>query len=242
MAEVLVVGTLTEFYAEDLRERDGSTPRLMPAGEPGAGPAPDAAVADQPPEEVVAAVRRWQVGLCTQLGVRLWDEAAGVRGDRLKPGECGVEAVHLLAAYLERPELDPRRRGLPADAPGTRAAAVAVASAYPHRQRFPTLLGGVPVWLPVPGPTVFQLVGPDGRMMRFGSLASLRREVDDLVAAAGLRPDDLADALAHDPPPRDADLDEAGRHGLAAFAEMIGRAEQRRLPLWRAHRTPPPLA
>ncbi len=186
---------------------------------PDTGPAMTAA-------ESHAAALRWQGAVARQLGRDdvHWSDDPTAPYATDKPGLDGYAGVLLLAAYDERPHLDPRRSAPPGapDSVTTFTAAPAYLAAQAEGAiRFSNLLHHAEWWLPVPKDvSTFVAARPAGPEARVGTVAMLLLELEALRERYGLDDDHLQDVRRYGPPP-DGDPWNWGRFGLAAMLPLV---------------------
>ncbi|GAB3436701.1 hypothetical protein GCM10027517_07150 [Phycicoccus ginsengisoli] len=230
------VGPLARYLARDwmttVQQVGAATGRPVQVLRPDDEPAPDRGSAD-------AMAAAWQRELLEALGSDTpWADRCDLPYWTDKPDWDGYGGLVLLAAYLERPDLEPSpARGLLRRARGDEprdfgeAEAYRAASAAP--KRFPSLLGATQWWLPVEtGGRVFRASRPDGPLTTMAPLSRLLLELKDLAEAIGLADKDERLAIrAAGPPDRGADVATCGRFGLSVFLPLAAHAYVERQPL-----------
>ncbi len=151
-----------------------------------------------------------------------------------KPDWDGYAGVLLLAAYDERPHLDPRRQTpeQPLDSVKRFTEAPAYAAAEDERPlRYSTLLHHVEWWLPLPDDVhIFATERPGGQSARMGSVAMLDLELGVLRTRYGLTEDHLTGIRRHGPPD-DEDPWNWGRFGLACLLPLVRWAREANHPV-----------
>ena len=169
---------------------------------------------------------RWQGEITRQIGRGdlSWhdDPAAPYATD--SPEWDGYAGLLLLAAYDERPHLDPRRSEPPGTPDSVRDFTDAPAYVATQKEgplRYVSLLHHVEWWLPVPEQVhLFATTRPNGERAWVSSVGMLRLELDVLRTRYGLSEEHLAAIRSAGPPPDD-DPWNWGRFALAAMLPLV---------------------
>jgi len=200
-------------------------------------PEPEDIVTD--PDEIQHAVQAWQTGLLQALdGGEAWAEHVDLPYSTDKPDWDGYGGLLLLAAYDEMPQLAPTHRTgpvirkRPADTPRSWQESPAYQEAAKNPERYPSLLSGVEWWLPnTSGPSVFSAPRLTGQPTTMGRIDDLVSELRTLAHRVGIDAGDLDRARHNGIAPGSADVELAGRFGLAVFLALALTAQDTRQPL-----------
>ena len=231
MALDVYVGSLTRYYAgawenpmeKAARER-GSPRPVQPSGQ---------AQAVTSLARIRPQVLAWRARLATALGKRIevpldWDETDSAPWFADRPGWDGFGALVLWAAYAEHPALRVPQtlpeEGDQNDIALTRSTAVGFKSRYSH------LVRDVEMWLPVSFEITFEGEDVGGRRLMMGSVATLRRQLNDLNAATWKAAADEVEAWGR-ARPEGGGLEESARYAFALFCKLARLAEAERLPM-----------
>lgn len=187
-----------------------------------------------PVDGLEALIEQWQGALQQGLGFeQVWPDHLNSPYATDQPHWLGFGGLVLLAAGLEHPELSD-----PAEDPGNFAHSRAFqAVARTGSENFPSLLGGVEWWLPLPqSMAVFTGQTPMGNEVAMGTLDLLERELELLKQRVGVDNSTLGEALLMGGPaadePHTADTTRQwGVFGLAVFLELTRQAQRMQLPL-----------
>lgn len=229
-------GSLTRYYTRDWLTiiqqaglRDGHQVEIVFADDQTENHATD-------PGDVAQIIADWQRDLADALGVsETWNDQADLPYWTDKPDWAGYEALSLIAAADERPDLLPKTRkrlfGRKAVAdPLAEFRDNGYATAITAPQLYPSLLLGAEWWLPLPLSGVIQASRPNGEVALMGSVDGLVEELSLLARRLGLSGDDLA-SFRESGPTADQDVAREGRFGLAVFLEIALEAQRHRLPM-----------
>lgn len=167
------VGTFTRYY-----QRDWQT--IVQQSFPGEVRVVRADEGDQPaPEEVRAAVESW----CGEMARSLKLPSIGTEDPKApyftdKPAWDGFGGLLLWAAYDDQ-GLDPaQRREAVTTENWTEDPALERYADFGINTRYPQLLLGEEMWLPIPSPSVFKSQDPAGNPRVFGNCRKLLDELD----------------------------------------------------------------
>ncbi len=227
------VGPLSRYLARDwqtiVEQAGEASGRPVQVLRPDGGEPPS-------PVEALEASRRFQHQVAEQIGRDDigWPDDPSWPYATDKPDWDGYAGLLLLAAYDERPHLDPRRASppRPADSVKRFTEAPAYVAAEDERPlRYSTLLHHVEWWLPIPDDVhIFVTARPSGEEARVGSVEMLHLELDVLRKRYGLTEEHLAGIRRHGPP-HDEDPWNWGRFGLACLLPLVGWAREARHPV-----------
>jgi hypothetical protein len=228
------VGTLTRYYTGDWEtvvqqyaREQGIEMRFATAeGEV------DDRFADAPPaDEVRQGVEDWRASVAEVTGIPFdWDESDDTAYFTDKPDWAGMGAVQLLAAYDERGERTPPKKGWTEWTEDKvwkklfkqqrKGEAVRYSHLYlPH------------LWLPGRFEHPFVVADLSEEVIAVGSASVLYEQLEELARRAlGVDPEELSRESADVEDPYD-DFDTAARFGLAILLDLAQKAVDHRLPL-----------
>jgi hypothetical protein len=226
----IYVGSLSRYYsggwetvAEQAAREQGLDCLVLHIGDNGE---------EQDLEEIRARVLAWRDWMNAEvpiLGAPLsWPEDFEGIYFTDEPDWEGWTALVLWAAYKEQP----RRQApplLPQDI--TADPAFRATQKEGFQSRFPHLLYGAHIWLPVPVQQVFDAPDPFGEDARFGSSVQLLAELDELNRLSWKA--DLADleSWRQAPPEGQPGLEGLARFGLAVVRHLTARSVEHGLPM-----------
>ena len=229
MALDVYVGSLTRYYAgewENVSERTarerGAQYRIGRAADAGRGG-----------DGIGRAILAWRGVLNESLGERIalpldWNEAADAPYFTGRPGWDGFGSLVLWAAYAEHSAVR-RPSSLPEewdnDPVLVRSNAQGVRSRYSH------LVRNVELWLPGPFDFTFEGEDVDGRRVVMGSVATLRRQLEDLNGATWKADEDVVVTWGRDSLAADAPLEQNARYAFAVLLDLTRRAVEHRLAM-----------
>lgn len=189
----------------------------------------DPADAIRDPARILPVVLSWRNGLSAGLqqagGPALdWDERPDAPYFTDKPAWDAYGDLVLWAAYAEHPGLSRPSRSVEEWHTDP-----AYSRANNGQTRYPTLLRGVEVWLPVDFPFAFDAAWVTGDERVFGSSQQLLRELDDLNAGSWRATrDELAD-WSREGKAREESLEKGARFALSVFRALGERTVENRL-------------
>ncbi|MFA6046330.1 MAG: hypothetical protein WC718_15205 [Phycisphaerales bacterium] len=172
----MYVGTFTRYYQRDwktiVQQRFPGAKIVRPSAQGDQVEAPN-------PEEIRHAVIRWRSGLSTALGLEhSWSEEDSKPYFTNKPAWDGFGALLLWAAYDDN-GIDPLTRREPVRVDNwTSDPALARYRDLKAETKYPQLLLGEEMWLPIPAPSVFRSVDLFGTQRTFGNCESVLRELE----------------------------------------------------------------
>jgi hypothetical protein len=226
------VGSLSRYYSdewENLSERaahkhgapyrianaDGASDKVQDAG------------------RIQAAILAWRAMLTDSLGSRItipldWEEVSETPYFTARPGWDGFGSLVLWAAYAEHPAVR-RPASLPEE--WDNDAILLHSNAAEFRSRYSHLVRNVELWLPGPFDFTFEAEDVDGRRVVVGSVAMLRRQLDELNAATWKATPATIAEWARQPPVDNAPLEQSARYAFAVLIDLVGLSVGHRLPM-----------
>lgn len=216
--DLLYVGNFTRFYAGD----------WDPAAPPEAG-ADEATL-----EEVREGALEWQDWANQEVDLLeeplSWSEEPGDPCFVGRPTSRGVGALQLWAAYAEHPGLPVPKR-LPKDWMEDPALKASLADGFPSR--YPQLLFGVDIWLPVRAGEIFDGYHPveEDEESRYGSLPALVEELQDLNVRTWCASEETLARWRQQGPDPEGSLEGMARHAYALFVDLARKAGQAGFPM-----------
>ena len=224
------VGSLTRYYAHDwltiVQQIGLRTGTPVYTVRPNAQPE---AIKD--PAKIAATILQWMHGLSAGLGANIpdalaWNETAEAPYFTDKPNWDCYTSLLLWAAYSEHPQL--ARPSEPA-ASLTDDPAYQLSISSTFQTKYPSLLHGTEIWIPMDARLVFAAADPAGKTKRFSSVLALRDELTalnegtwkaDAATTAGWR----SDHFDHG-----ARMETRARFAFSIFYTLVQAASDNRL-------------
>lgn len=224
----LYVGTFSRYYQRDwltvVQQAFPDQTQMVFSSPPPGDPASQ--------EEVRAAIAQWSSQLAQSLkldSIGRDDPAAPYFTD--KPAWDGFGGLVLWAAYDDQ-----------SVAPADRCATVTTDSwsqepvlqryaTPPKELRYPQLLLGIELWLPISGPSVFRTLDPAGNQRMFGTCNKLLAELDLLNQRTWQADTATRDRWRHEGLEHGSPLENAARFGWSVMHCLATEAVQHQLPI-----------
>ena len=191
------------------------------------GDAPD-------PQEIQEAVQEWRDWVNDEVDLLEepleWPEGRDLPYFTARPTSLGLGALQLWAAYTEHPGHE-RPTELPAEWLEDPVLGLSLADDFPCR--YPHLLFGVDVWLPVRVAEVFDAAHPldEDEQIRFGSVSALIEELEDLNLRTWQADRQTLERWRAGGLEAEGDLEGQARYSFAVFLAMARKAEELGMPM-----------
>lgn len=224
----IYVGTLTRYYLRDwltvVQQAFPDQSQMVFANPPPSDPASQ--------DDVRAAIARWSSQLAQGLNVESIsreDPTAPYFTD--KPAWDGFGGLVLWAAYDDQ-NVAPEHRCATVTIDSWSQEPVLQRYATPPKElRYPQLLLGVELWLPISGPSVFRTLDPAGNERMFGNCNKLLAELNLLNQRTWKADTATRDRWRHEGLEHGSSLEMAARFGWSVMHSLATDAVQHQLPI-----------
>jgi hypothetical protein len=228
------VGSLTRYYRRDWEtiiqqagRETGMTVHMVYPNEPDTD---DEILIE---EETRAAVLEWRSSLANEITRYLsdglsWSEEPGTPYFTDKPAWDGYGALLLWAAYTEHPEIS---RPSTVIEDWVEDSVLKASQAEDFSSQFPSLMGGVELWLPGQFKIIFKAFDVAGEEMVMGPIAQLQAELIQLNQMTWRASDEDIKEWRRVIDPYTKSFDEMARFGYSIFRELVGNAVEHKLPM-----------
>ena len=184
-------------------------------------------------QEVLHSILAWRVALNQSLGDRIahpfdWSEDLDAPYYTGRPGWDGFGSLVLWAAYAEHLAV---RRPVSLPDEWDNDPALMRSNLAGFRSRYSHLVRNVELWLPNPFEFTFEGEDVDGRRVVVGSTSMLRRQLEELNAAAWKADADIVAAWGHEGLANAAPLERDARYAFAVLLDLAERSVELRLPM-----------
>lgn len=222
------VGSLTRYYSGDWltivqQKFPGQVTviRPEPAGQEKAAT-----------HDIQAAIKVWQEALTSAIGATFsWNESHEAPYFTDKPAWDGYGALVLWAAYEENQTPPEERLETVTTENWLLDKALLASRERGADSRFPQLLLGPEMWLPIEGQVLFHAPTLTGKQRLIGSCEGLLADLESLNAATWGARDLEQQGWAQSAIDHGSPLDEAAKFGWAMFHRLATLAVQHRLPM-----------